>query len=69
MKTREIGLREIFINKFEEKNGTERCVLCGRDTGIPSNRPIKDRENYVYGCGQLCGLCFSSLMHDSHYLD
>ena len=49
MKMREIGLREIFINEFEEKKGTERCVLCGRDTGIPSYRPIKDRENYVYG--------------------
>jgi hypothetical protein len=69
MKMREIGLREIFINEFEEKKGTERCVLCGRDTGIPFYRPIKDRENYVYGCGQLCGQCFSSLRHDSHYLE
>ncbi len=36
----------------------EKCVICGGDTGIPRNTPLKARERYVRGGGQLCRRCF-----------
>lgn len=62
-------MKENDISQFGEAVATEQCVLCGRNTGVPTSKPVEDRMNYVYGCGQLCGLCFSSLRHDSHYFE
>lgn len=39
----------------------DKCVLCGRDSGMPENMPINERKNYVKGCGQLCESCFRRL--------
>ena len=39
----------------------EKCVLCGKDTGIPENMPVSERKNFVKGCGQLCNDCFCRL--------
>lgn len=41
----------------------EKCVLCGKDSGIPEDMPVSERRNYVKGCGQLCGECFCKLYH------
>ena len=39
----------------------DKCVLCGKDSGMPENMPINERKNYVKGCGQLCESCFRRL--------
>lgn len=39
----------------------DKCVLCGKDSGMPENMPINERKNYVKGCGQLCEACFCRL--------
>ena len=44
---------------------TEKCILCGKDTGIPFSAPIDSRECYIVGCGQLCKDCFDSLQYES----
>lgn len=35
----------------------ERCIMCGRLTGIPVSMPIDWRENYEIGLGQVCTEC------------
>ena len=37
---------------------TERCVLCGCDTGISFYTDVMRRQWYVEGVGQLCKSCF-----------
>lgn len=37
---------------------TERCVLCGTDTGIQKTVPVGIRHFYVSGAGQLCEHCY-----------
>ena len=39
----------------------DKCVLCGRDAGVPADMPVSERKNYVRGCGQLCESCFRRL--------
>ena len=39
----------------------EKCILCGKDTGIPFSAPIDRREYYIVGCGQLCKDCYDEL--------
>lgn len=36
----------------------EKCVSCGKETTYLMNLPIKLREYYVEGAGQLCKECF-----------
>ena len=43
----------------------EKCILCGKDTGIPFNEPINYRKYFIDGCGQLCEDCFDSLKYAS----
>ena len=33
---------------------TDKCVSCGRDTGISINTHIDSRKTYVEGAGQFC---------------
>ncbi len=40
---------------------TDKCVLCGRDTGIETETPVSHRKNYIIGGGQLCENCYSDL--------
>jgi hypothetical protein len=42
---------------FVSINGTDLCVICGTDTGIPTDTPIHLRVGYVEGCGQCCDVC------------
>ncbi len=42
-------------------NGTEKCVCCGCDTGVPFDMPISERRYYEVGSGQLCGDCYRKL--------
>ena len=44
---------------------SEKCILCGKDTGIPFNDPIDDRKYFIDGCGQLCEDCFDRLQYES----
>lgn len=43
----------------------DKCVLCGRDAGVPADMPVSERKNYVKGCGQLCEDCFYRLYRHS----
>lgn len=56
-----------YENPSQEKN--EKCVLCGRDVGIPESVPIENRKYYVCGCGQLCGACYKMLENEWKYLE
>lgn len=42
---------------FTSERGTDLCVVCHRDTGVPTPTPIKNRTNYVQGVGQCCTIC------------
>ena len=37
---------------------TEKCILCGDDTGVPNNLPADARKHYIDGVGQLCENCY-----------
>lgn len=41
------------------ENKKDKCVMCGKETQYDENTPIKYREYYVEGAGQLCPLCFT----------
>ncbi len=43
------------------KHPTERCILCGKETDIPSDLPVDQRQWYIVGCGQLCTDCFEKI--------
>jgi len=46
------------------KTDTEICVICRKDTGIPSGLPVDHPErlgSYVETCGQLCPACFGKV--------
>ena len=49
------------IEKKEEKEEKEKCVLCGNETEYLKSTPIDERECYVVGCGQLCGGCYGKI--------
>lgn len=43
---------------MENNNQTEKCISCGRDTGISTKTHVDFRKNYIEGAGQLCAQCF-----------
>ncbi len=45
---------------------TEKCISCGRDTGIFINTHVDFRKNYVEGAGQLCSECFIKTYKEVH---
>lgn len=49
------------VNNPSDNEKTEKCILCGKDTGIPFSVPIDSREYYIVGCGQLCKACYDEL--------
>lgn len=47
------------IQIFRMKAGKyDRCVCCGDLTPYGKATPVKNRKNYVFGCGQLCEDCY-----------
>jgi hypothetical protein len=42
---------------FVTEKGTEACVCCGADTGVPAERDISLRHEYTIGAGQACSRC------------
>lgn len=42
---------------------TEKCILCGYDTGVLANLPVDARKYYINGVGQLCEDCYRKVMH------
>lgn len=40
---------------------TEKCVICGKDTGVPIDQDILMRTSYIEGAGQLCMDCYKDL--------
>ncbi len=44
----------------------DRCVLCGKFTGIKKNVPIKERKYYVETAGQLCEECYIAVYGQTH---
>jgi hypothetical protein len=49
------------MTQMNDEAKTERCVVCGADTGVLVAKPISERQNYVEGAGQLCGPCARSM--------
>ncbi len=37
---------------------TERCIMCGNDTGVLVGLPADARKHYINGVGQLCEDCY-----------
>jgi len=49
------------MGEYENKNETqetEKCILCGEDTGVPKTLHIDFRDCYIEGAGQLCISCY-----------
>lgn len=44
-----------------QKVETEKCIMCGKDTGVPVDLNIAFRENYIHGAGQACERCFDNV--------
>ena len=44
-----------------QDNYNEKCVCCGKDSGVPHGTPIAERKYYIQGSGQLCGSCYCKL--------
>lgn len=42
-------------------DGNEKCVICGRDTGVPFSTPVSERKYYEPGSGQICESCYRRL--------
>ena len=36
----------------------EKCVICGKETDVPFDKPINERTGYIEGLGQLCLNCY-----------
>lgn len=52
------GLKKVQKNKESE---FETCVICKCITHIPKNQPIKERQDYIVGQGQLCYACYKEV--------
>lgn len=59
------GKKKKVQEKIEEKGTkkivvpeTERCILCGADTGVLTSLPVDARKHYIDGVGQLCEDCY-----------
>ncbi|MGI9425218.1 MAG: hypothetical protein ACR2PA_18640 [Hyphomicrobiaceae bacterium] len=39
-------------------SGTERCVVCHKDTGVSALDDVETRNLYVQGVGQHCSTCY-----------
>ncbi|MDX2205521.1 MAG: hypothetical protein NW223_22415 [Hyphomicrobiaceae bacterium] len=44
---------------FISARGTELCVVCHTDTGVPVQQAVDTRAHYVAGVGQCCEHCSS----------
>lgn len=53
-------MRHDYVSEF----GTDLCVGCRADTGIPTDTPVEDRSKYVDGSGQYCASCERKMMHE-----
>lgn len=47
-----------MMRSIEKQTQYEGCVLCGQQTNVPVDVPIRDREHYIDSVGQLCQKCF-----------
>jgi hypothetical protein len=45
-------------SEFVSHHGTDLCVGCRADTGVPSHQHVSERRHYVEGVGQYCRHCF-----------
>lgn len=43
---------------YVSRSGTDLCVRCRADTGIPTDTHVDARQHYVDGMGQHCKDCF-----------
>lgn len=52
-----------FMERGKQKiiSEFEKCVVCGKNTGISTDRNVHTRKHYVYGGGQLCEKCYEDL--------
>lgn len=39
----------------------DKCVVCGKGSGVMRDVPIQNRERYINGSGQLCRDCYFKL--------
>lgn len=44
------------MEPFVSEHGTDLCVICKADTGIPTGTHVSRRTHYVEGIGQLCSV-------------
>lgn len=49
---------------MENNRKLEVCVLCGKETNVPVDQHISQRNFYVEGCGQLCRKCYTRTYGD-----
>ena len=49
---------EVVDEQETKEKETERCILCGNDTGVLVGLPADARKHYIDGVGQLCEDCY-----------
>ena len=54
---------------MENNTQTEKCIDCGKDTGVSINTHVDFRKNYIEGAGQLCSECFIKTYKEVHKKD
>lgn len=55
--------KPVEINKeYVSEHGTDLCVLCKADTGIPTDMAVQYRYTYVECIGQFCNTCYKKVM-------
>ena len=47
---------------MREARKTDSCILYGRETPEPADRPVDLRAYYIPGAGQLCYECYNLLL-------
>lgn len=53
-------LRRPSKRNKDESSIYETCIICGEQTEVLRTQPIKEREFYIVGSGQLCRHCYYS---------
>lgn len=41
----------------KKASSLEICIVCGKITGVPKDKPVSERKTYMEGAGQLCENC------------
>tara|TARA_B100000212_G_scaffold341896_1_gene326521 strand:- start:612 stop:809 length:198 start_codon:yes stop_codon:yes gene_type:complete len=50
------------MNDFVTSDGFEICISCDKPTKVKRDAPVKGREFYIEGAGQMCKSCYDTII-------